>query len=327
MRRLIALLGLALALGAGGPARAETPAGIGVLVRARAAALGDPSPSSAAMTATTYQRARAATFGLPHVQTPLPGRPTTDQPVELVIVTGAFTGLPGFGPGGAAGPTGHVLTMIVDPANIASYDFDLTVGDAMPDVAALGPSEPLDLPATPLAAAPAPAACAAWNTRIARLAARAAALRRGAVHARPASRRKLALATAARLERSRSGYRLLADQLCASPPARPVSILWQDFLGGPPPGIGRRTFGAGAQLDDLAALLPVPLPRPVPDPACGVAGLAAPGRPAPFLAREIEVTLSTGQRLSYPTCHPPGSLALLEAALDYLSNPTGLPPP
>ena len=74
----------------------------------------------------------------------------------------------------------------------------------------------------------------------------------------------------------------------------------------------------------LGALLPVPLPQPVPDPSCGVAGIAPPGKPAPFLARKVEVTLSTGQRLSYPTCHLPAALTPVEAALSYLSNPSGL---
>jgi hypothetical protein len=315
MARLAALAVLIVALLAAGIARADPPAGLGQIVRAQAAALGDPSPAGAAVVATTYQRAHAATAGLPHVSTSLPGGLSTDGPVDLVVVDGAFPGL------SAAGPSGRVLTMIVDRATLIPWGFDITIGDTAPDTGALGPVEPLELPATPVAAAPAPATCGAWSDRIARLASRATALRRGAAHARPASRRKLALALTARLEKSGSGYRLLADQLCASPPARPASILWQDFRGGPAPGIGSFTVSGASP---VAALLPVPLPQPVPDPSCGVRGIAPPGKPAPFLARMVEVTLSTGQRLAYPVCHLPPALAPVDQALAYLSNPSGL---
>jgi len=315
MARLAALAALVVALLAAGVARADPPAGLGEVVRAQAAALGDPSPADATVVATTYQPAHAATAGLPHVVTSLPAGLSTDDPVDLVTVRGDFTGLPGAGPGG------HVLTMIVDQRLLVAYGFDITIGDTAPDVSALGPPAPLELPATPVAATPAPATCAAWSARIARLAARATALGRGAAHARPASRRKLALATAVRLDRSRASYRLLADQLCASPPARPVSILWQDFRGGPAPGIGSFMVDGASP---VAALLPVPLPQPVPDPSCRVAGLPLPGKTAASLARKVEVTLSSGQRLSYPACHLPSALEPAEQALGYLSNPSGL---
>jgi hypothetical protein len=65
-----------------------------------------------------------------------------------------------------------------------------------------------------------------------------------------------------------------------------------------------------------------PVPR-----SCGVAGIAPPGRPTPFLARMIVVTLSNGQRLAYPVCHLPSALGPVDEALGYLSNPTGIAPP
>jgi hypothetical protein len=107
-------------------------------VLAFAAGHGDTSPSDGQVIATTRQAAVAATTSGGAIPS------TFDQGVYLVVVHGTFNDssydpLPDSPP-----QTYHIATLDVDPAT--GQVLGSSLSDALPDLSAMGPPIPLDLP-------------------------------------------------------------------------------------------------------------------------------------------------------------------------------------
>jgi hypothetical protein len=99
-----------------------------------AVAAGDPHPSSGVLVPTTRRIAEQVDVGDPS---------EANTPAYFVLVHGNFTA-DGPGPPGAAPPTGSILTLTIDPKTNQSTDSG--VEDRMPDLDAIGRSEPLSFP-------------------------------------------------------------------------------------------------------------------------------------------------------------------------------------
>jgi hypothetical protein len=331
---LLVLLTWALAAGTawvagadGQPTRAEAPPQVALIARIHAAALGNANPTSAGFVETTEQKGLAVLRGRPAVYPPGPPAfpPSVDGPAFLVVLTGHFSGLQRPVPLGTTAPGGSVFSMLIAADSVNGFYFPVegteNIADSLPDLSGIGPLTPLELPAPFVAPTPTAATCATWTGRAVRLTSRIARLRAVAAGKVRSLSRQRADAAADRLTRSRLGYLVLLRQLCARSPWQAVSFTLQEQAG--PLGASvSLTIVNGPQATALAALLPIPLPPAIADPACVVRPLGPQvHRPTPRL---LSITLSDGgSRLvqTYPTCNLPSPLEPVRSALGYIADP------
>jgi hypothetical protein len=137
---IVVIGGVSIALaGSQGHARPETatsaPAWVGVLAQRIATESGDPTPSSVWAVSTTRGAANRAAGG---------DTVDSNQPVYLVAMTGTFTDEMASIPKGAPSPAGHMVTFVADAATRQVLDYG--IGDARPDLQALGDPVRVPLP-------------------------------------------------------------------------------------------------------------------------------------------------------------------------------------